>query len=85
MSIDMAKLMIGHRVKLRQGTPIESGKPNRHMVSLWGAGDVPVGSEGVVAPYSEHLLQVHFDGITPKGGYVFGLTDYGINDFIVID
>ena len=40
----------GKRVKLVQGTPKGSSGSERHNVSMWCAGDIPVGAIGTVAP-----------------------------------
>ena len=44
-------------------------------IGQWIAGDVPVGTVGTIRPFTPILMQIVWDGITPKVGYVFGATD----------
>jgi len=79
MSYDKVKALIGKRVKIVRGTPTghrTPGAPAYYDVSMWCAGDVPVGSTGTIvdAP-SKCLVQVEWDhGQKPKEGYFFGLS-----------
>jgi hypothetical protein len=64
----------GKRVRLRVGdkdykTQTETG------IGQWIAGDVPIGTVGTIRPFSLYLMQIVWDGITPKEGYVFGVND----------
>ncbi len=44
-------------------------------VADWIAGEVPVGTVGTIRPFTRIVMQIVWDGIKPKAGYVFGTTD----------
>jgi hypothetical protein len=72
--IEEIRQLDGKRVRLVVGdidykTKVETG------LCHWIAGTVPVGTEGIIRPFTKFLMQIVWDGITPKEGYVFGVTD----------
>lgn len=72
MSIIKLQEMVGRRVRLLTGDEDSFGRTDK---GLWIAGDVPVGTIGTIQPFTRYLMQIVWDGITPKTDYVFGATD----------
>lgn len=80
MAYEKVKALVGKRIKIVRGTPTghrTPGAPAYYDVSMWCAGDVPVGSTGTIVdlPGSTCLCQIEWDhGQKPKPGYAFGIS-----------
>lgn len=73
----------GKRVRLLVGdrdykNKLETG------IGQWIAGDVPVGTIGTIRPFTPILMQIVWDGIIPKAGYVFGATDHTLKSLEIL-
>lgn len=79
------KPVVGMRVRVFQGERNWNGPGKHHINAVWIAGEVPVGTEGTI--YVEKIdgnekrpmFAVKFDGIEPKPGYFFGMSDDNIS------
>jgi hypothetical protein len=84
-TIQPVKLTEGLRLRIVRGDRKDMRHSDCHGCIMWIAGSVPVGTVGTVKktqvpgqrPGSE-MWALHFDGIEPKPGFIFGL--YKLSD-----
>ena len=81
--VEQISQLEGKRVRLAVGDKKVWANPDNDYkkeivespIADWIAGEVPVGTIGTIRPFTRVLMQIVWDGITPKAGYVFGATD----------
>jgi hypothetical protein len=75
----MIKIVEGMKLKVVKGEQNHYGKGKHSAFGEWIAGSVPVGTVGTVymakIGTENFMFALDFEGITPKEGYCFGLSE----------